>query len=149
MTAGPMSATVILAAVVGGGIIFIARRLFFRRSSAKLLRFPADTMKGKTIIVTGANSGIGKATATQLLKLQARVIMACRDERRAEEAAREIQQEAGPDRGQLVIKRLDLASLTSVRSFCEEIIKVYYSHDMPLKIINKNVIPYSALAANN
>nr|XP_023654057.1 retinol dehydrogenase 14-like [Paramormyrops kingsleyae] len=123
MTAGPMSATVILAAVVGGGIIFIARRLFFRRSSAKLLRFPADTMKGKTIIVTGANSGIGKATAAQLLKLQARVIMACRDERRAEEAAREIQQEAGPDRGQVVIKRLDLASLTSVRSFCEEIIK--------------------------
>lgn len=81
---------------------------------------------GKTIIVTGANCGIGKATATELLRRQGRVIMACRDRDRAEKAAQEIQQEAGPDRGELVIKLLDLASLKSVRSFCEEIIKVFY-----------------------
>lgn len=78
---------------------------------------------GKTIIVTGANSGIGKATATELLRRHGRVIMACRDRDRAEKAAQEIQEEAGPDRGELVIKLLDLASLKSVRSFCEEILK--------------------------
>ncbi|RXN17590.1 retinol dehydrogenase 14-like protein [Labeo rohita] len=80
-------------------------------------------LRGKTIIVTGANSGIGKATATELLRRQGRVIMACRDRERAEKAAQEIQQEAGPDQGELVIRLLDLASLKSVRSFCEEIIK--------------------------
>nr|XP_055026238.1 retinol dehydrogenase 14a [Misgurnus anguillicaudatus] len=80
-------------------------------------------LRGKTIIVTGANSGIGKATAAELLRRQGRVIMACRDRERAEKAALEIQQETGPDRGELVIKLLDLASLKSVRSFCEEILK--------------------------
>ncbi|KTF71836.1 hypothetical protein cypCar_00048190, partial [Cyprinus carpio] len=82
-----------------------------------------DMLRGKTIIVTGANSGIGKATAAELLRRQGRVIMACRDRERAEKAALEIQQEAGPEQGELVIKLLDLASLKSVRIFCEDIIK--------------------------
>ncbi|KAK1791282.1 hypothetical protein P4O66_013300 [Electrophorus voltai] len=80
-------------------------------------------MRGKTIIVTGANSGIGKATAVELLRRQGRVIMACRSRDRAEKAAQEIRQQAGPEQGELLIKLLDLASLKSVRSFCEEIIK--------------------------
>uniref|UniRef100_A0A673GPT1 Retinol dehydrogenase 14a n=1 Tax=Sinocyclocheilus rhinocerous TaxID=307959 RepID=A0A673GPT1_9TELE len=80
-------------------------------------------LRGKTIIVTGANSGIGKATAAELLRCQGRVIMACRDRERAEKVAQEIQQEAGTEQGELVIKLLDLASLKSVRIFCEEIMK--------------------------
>ncbi|XP_016132385.1 retinol dehydrogenase 14-like [Sinocyclocheilus grahami] len=80
-------------------------------------------LRGKTIIVTGANSGIGKATAAELLRCQGRVIMACRDRERAEKAVQEIQQEAGTEQGELVIKLLDLASLKSVRIFCEEIMK--------------------------
>ncbi|KAG7466042.1 hypothetical protein MATL_G00160630 [Megalops atlanticus] len=118
-----MSATIVLAAVLGGGVLLIARRIFSRGSSVKMLRYPSGTMGGKTVIITGANSGIGKATAAELLKLQARVIMACRDQQRAEEAAQEIRQEAGPDQGEVVIKLLDLASLKSVQNFCEEIIK--------------------------
>lgn len=81
-------------------------------------------MRGKTVIITGANSGIGKALAGELLKLQARVIMACRDRGRAEEAARDLRRGSGSEeeeQGELVIKLLDLASLRSVRRFCEEI----------------------------
>lgn len=78
-------------------------------------------MRGKTVIVTGANSGIGKALAGELLKLRARVIMACRDLRSAEEAAQDIKKQAGPENGEVVIKHLDLASLRSVRNFCEEV----------------------------
>lgn len=80
-------------------------------------------MNGKTVIVTGANSGIGKATAVGILKHQGRVIMACRDINRAEEAAREIRQQTGADTKQLVVKHLDLASLKSVHTFCQDIIK--------------------------
>ncbi|XP_061890438.1 retinol dehydrogenase 14-like isoform X1 [Entelurus aequoreus] len=116
-----MATAVLVAAVVGGGVLLLMRRLFPRQHAMKLLRYPADTMRGKTVIVTGANSGIGKALAGELLKLQARVIMACRDRERAAEAARDIQEQSGPGRGEVVVKELDLASLKSVRKFCQEI----------------------------
>ncbi|XP_033932017.1 retinol dehydrogenase 14b [Pseudochaenichthys georgianus] len=117
-----MSTAVLVAAVVGGGVLLLMRRLFPRQQKAlKLLRYSADTMQGKTVIVTGANCGIGKALAGELLKLRARVIIACRDLRGAEEAAKDIRKQAGPEQGEVVIKHLDLASLTSVRRFCEEI----------------------------
>ncbi|KAM9840036.1 retinol dehydrogenase 14b [Aulostomus maculatus] len=116
-----MSVAVLIAAVVGGGVLLVMRRLFPRQETVKLLRYPADTMRGKTIIVTGANSGIGKALVGELLKLQARVIMACRDQHSAAEAARDIRKHLGPNLGEVVIKHLDLASLRSVRKFCEEI----------------------------
>ncbi|XP_063758247.1 retinol dehydrogenase 14b [Eleginops maclovinus] len=117
-----MSTAVLVAAVVGGGVLLLMRRLFPRQQKAvKLLRYSADTMRGKTVIVTGANCGIGKALAGELLKLRARVIMACRDKQGAEEAAKDIRKQAGLEQGEVVIKHLDLASLTSVRRFCEEI----------------------------
>uniref|UniRef100_A0A3P9IHA2 Retinol dehydrogenase 14a n=1 Tax=Oryzias latipes TaxID=8090 RepID=A0A3P9IHA2_ORYLA len=80
-------------------------------------------MSGKTVIVTGANSGIGKATAAGIVRLQGRVIMACRDLTRAEEAARDIQLQTGADGSLVVVRYLDLASLTSVRAFCQGIIE--------------------------
>ncbi|XP_013867324.1 retinol dehydrogenase 14a [Austrofundulus limnaeus] len=80
-------------------------------------------MSGKTVIVTGANSGIGKATVAGIVKLQGRVIMACRDPDRAEEAARDIRQQNGADGSQVLVKQLDLASLKSIRTFCENIMK--------------------------
>lgn len=119
-----MSTAVLVAAVVGGGVLLLMRRLFPRQKVAKLLQYPADTMRGKTVIVTGANCGIGKALAGELLKLRARVVMACRDVGSAEEAARDIKKQAGPEQGEVVIKHLDLASLTSVRKFSEEIHEV-------------------------
>ncbi|XP_074415858.1 retinol dehydrogenase 14, partial [Austrofundulus limnaeus] len=118
-----MSTAVLIAAVVGGGVLLVMRRLFPRREAAKLLRYPAGAMRGKTVIVTGANSGIGKALAGELLKLHARVIMACRDLPSAEDAARDMRREAGPEQGEVVVKHLDLASLRSVRKFCEEVNK--------------------------
>ncbi|KAL3048786.1 hypothetical protein OYC64_008292 [Pagothenia borchgrevinki] len=80
-------------------------------------------MNGKTVIVTGANSGIGRATAAGIVRLKGRVIMACRDRSSAEEAAREILQETGADSSLLSVRQLDLASLTSVHTFCQDIMK--------------------------
>lgn len=131
-----MSTALLVAAVVGGGVLLFLRRLFPRQKAMKLLRYPADIMRGKTVIVTGANCGIGKALAGELLKLQARVIMACRDPRSAEEAARDIQKQAGPEQGEVVIKHLDLASLQSVRKFCEEIQEVGWGDTWEINIVS-------------
>jgi len=73
------------------------------------------SMNDKTVVVTGASAGIGKATALELAKRGARVIMACRDIRKAEKAADDIRRQTSC--GQLIVRKLDLASLTSVREF--------------------------------
>lgn len=72
---------------------------------------------GKTAIVTGANTGIGKETALDFAKRGARVILACRDEERAKDAARDIVAQTGSDK--VVVRIVDLASFESVRSFAK------------------------------
>jgi NAD(P)-dependent dehydrogenase (short-subunit alcohol dehydrogenase family) len=79
------------------------------------------TMADKTVIVTGANAGIGKATAIDMAQRGARVIMACRDMKRGEAALKDIVAETGSKR--VVLKQLDLASLKSVRKFADDINK--------------------------
>lgn len=140
-----MLSAVVVAAVVGGGVLLVLRRLFPQQKPADLLRYPAGTMRGKTVIITGANSGIGKALAGELLKLQARVIMACRDRGRAEEAAQELRRGAGPEQeqGELIIRQLDLASLRSVRRFCEEIIQEETRIDVLINNAGLYQCPYS------
>ncbi|XP_053098276.1 retinol dehydrogenase 14b [Pangasianodon hypophthalmus] len=136
-----MAAAVVLAVVLGGGVILMARRLLSSRRDA--LRLPAGAMRGKTVIVTGASSGIGKATAAELFRLRARVIMACRDRARAEQAAAEIRACAGTCDGQLVIKHVDLTSLRSVRAFCREIIQEEPKLDVLINNAGVFRCPYS------
>ena len=78
-------------------------------------RIPDQT--GRTIVVTGANSGLGFETARALAGAGAHVVMACRDEGRARAAADAIR--ADDVRGELEILPLDLASLASVRDFAK------------------------------
>ena len=72
---------------------------------------------GKTAIVTGANTGIGKETALDFAQRGARVILACRDEEKAKDAARNIIAKTGSDK--VVVRILDLASFESVRAFAK------------------------------
>jgi retinol dehydrogenase-12/retinol dehydrogenase-13 len=76
-------------------------------------------MEGKIVVLTGANTGIGKQTTFELAKRGARVLMACRDAARGEAARTEIL--AMTDgRGELEVRELDLSSLRSVRAFAEK-----------------------------
>lgn len=78
------------------------------------------SLKGKTFIVTGPTSGIGKATAQELSCLGARVILAARDEEKAKQTIDEIKQRT-PD-AEVVYKHLDLESLTSIAKFAADVI---------------------------
>lgn len=76
-------------------------------------------LDGKTVLITGANSGIGKETAVDMAKRGARVILACRDMGRATKAADEVRKWSG--NGNVVVKMLDLASLQSVRALAKDV----------------------------
>ncbi|XP_027023108.2 retinol dehydrogenase 14a [Tachysurus fulvidraco] len=99
-------------------------------------------IRHKTVIVTGANSGIGKATAAELLRREARVIMACRSVERGDRAAQEIRQ-LQPDTGQLLVRPLDLACMSSVRSFCLQINKEEPRLDVLINNAGVYQCPYS------
>jgi NAD(P)-dependent dehydrogenase (short-subunit alcohol dehydrogenase family) len=75
-------------------------------------------LNNKTMIVTGANSGIGKAAAVQLARLGANVILACRSAERGARALEEVRLAAGSS--QVEMMPVDLASQASIRAFCEK-----------------------------
>ncbi|XP_067900645.1 retinol dehydrogenase 13-like isoform X2 [Heterodontus francisci] len=77
------------------------------------------TVSGKTIIITGANTGIGKETAKELARRGGRIIMACRDMEKCEAAAREIRGETLSHN--VYARHLNLASLKSVREFAKKV----------------------------
>lgn len=78
-------------------------------------------MEGKTVIITGANSGIGKETARKIAGQGARVIMACRNLETAKKVQDQIVKETG--NSNVILKKLDLSSQQSVRDFAADINK--------------------------
>lgn len=75
-------------------------------------------MTGKVVVITGANSGIGKATALDLAKRGATVYMACHDKSRGEAAQRDVIERT--ENTNVFYRQLDLASLDSVRNFADK-----------------------------
>ncbi|XP_076826512.1 retinol dehydrogenase 13-like isoform X2 [Brachyhypopomus gauderio] len=74
---------------------------------------------GKTVVITGANTGIGKETARELAKRGGRIIMGCRDMEKCEAAACEIR--GSTLNPHVYARHIDLASVQSIRRFAEEI----------------------------
>ena len=86
------------------------------------------SQKGRTVLVTGANTGIGFETALALFQAGANVIIACRDKSKAETAINAMESRKGA--GSLKAGKLDLASLDSVREFAETFIMQYGQLDL-------------------
>ncbi|KAI5643383.1 short chain dehydrogenase domain-containing protein [Phthorimaea operculella] len=79
------------------------------------------SMKGKVIIVTGANTGLGFHVAKDLAARGGRVILACRNIQRGTTARDDIIASTG--NMEVVFKQLNLSSLKSVRQFAEDVKK--------------------------
>ena len=69
-------------------------------------------LTGRTIVITGANSGIGRAAARMLTAKRAHVVLAVRDPAKGRAAAATMT-------GEVTVRQLDLADLASVRAFAE------------------------------
>lgn len=85
-------------------------------------------MSGKTCIVTGANSGIGKETALGLARMGARVVLVCRNAEKGKAALEDIRRESGSSALDLLIA--DMSSQASVRALAEQILKKYSRLDV-------------------
>jgi len=80
-------------------------------------------LKDKIIIITGGNSGIGKAACIQLAKCGATVVMACRSKERGAQALVEVREAANSP--QVYLMQVDMSSQQSIRQFVLEFMERY------------------------
>ncbi|CAE7856640.1 RDH13, partial [Symbiodinium sp. KB8] len=108
------SPTFLAASAVGTAALGVLGRKYFQGG----VNTHAPDMSGKVILITGANTGIGRETARTIAGLGGLVVMACRSEERAREAMKDI--EATHPEAQLEFLQLDLASFDSIRKAAAE-----------------------------
>ncbi|XP_041041158.1 retinol dehydrogenase 12-like isoform X1 [Carcharodon carcharias] len=103
-------------------------------------KWSESRLDGKTVLITGANTGIGKETARDLARRGALVIMSCRDVEKGEAAAKEIIEETG--NSQLVVKKLDLADTKSIREFAQQVNEEYQQLNILINNAGVMMCPY-------
>jgi len=97
--------------------------------------------KDKTIIITGATSGLGKEATRVLAMKNATVIMAVRNTQKAEIVASEIRKEYANVK--IDIRSLDLSSLDSISSFAKGVLEDYKNLDILINNAGIMMCPYS------
>jgi len=81
------------------------------------------SIEGKTVIITGCNTGIGKETAVDLAKRGGKIIMACRSEERALPAVAEVKERSNCRSDAVKFMKLDLGSMKSIREFAAKFLE--------------------------
>ena len=99
------------------------------------------SQKGRVTIVTGSNVGLGYETTLALAKKKGKVIMACRNQQKAEQARDQILKEV-PE-AELEIRMLDLGSLAKVRAFAQGILADYDQLDLLINNAGVMIPPFS------
>ena len=97
----------------------------------------AADMRGKVCMVTGANAGIGRATALGLAITGATVVMVCRNKDRGQEALAWVQQESGNSSVRLLLA--DLSSQASIHRLAADFKALYPA--LHVLINNAGIIP--------
>jgi len=85
-------------------------------------------LTNKTMIVTGANSGIGKAASIQLAKLGANIVMMCRNKERGEQALQDVRSASNNGNVELIL--VDMSSQESVRKAVNEFLSKHSRLDV-------------------
>ncbi|XP_047424819.1 retinol dehydrogenase 12, like [Mugil cephalus] len=103
-----------------------------------------ERLDDKTVVITGANTGIGKEAAIDLAKRGAKVIIACRDMEKAQAAVTEIIERSGSN--SVVCMKLDLSDTKSIREFAEAINKDEPKLNILINNAGVMVCPYGKTA---
>ncbi|MDX2431665.1 MAG: SDR family NAD(P)-dependent oxidoreductase [Bacteroides sp.] len=99
------------------GAIFTGIGDLFKQSGTKLNLEGLPSMEGKQVLITGASSGLGFATAVEMAKRGARVIMAQRSGIPGK--GEEVKKKSGSDKVEMI--KLDLSNLESLKGFTKEL----------------------------
>lgn len=117
-----------------------------------LAKHVSEDYKGKTIIITGGNSGIGFESAKNFCYLKAHVIIACRNLNKGKDAIELIKKEI--PYANIELMQLDISNESSIQSFVNELINnkididVFYHnagvYRLPFELINESdIITYT------
>ncbi len=126
----------LLDCVLDSSILFSFDQSGYRRHRKRFVAGDLEVdLAGRRIAVTGANSGIGKATATALAALGADVLMLCRSRERGAAAVVDVRAASGSNR--VTLHLVDMSDLGSVRALSEQL------RDEPLHglLHNAGVLP--------
>ena len=112
---------------VASGALRMQQTLGKKSTAKEVLDFFKTDLRGKTAVITGANSGIGLETAKALASVGCRVIMACRNVEAARAAVDSEVKTAGVGgyavaEPNVAVKELDLNDLRSVQKFADELL---------------------------
>ncbi|XP_019728127.1 retinol dehydrogenase 12 isoform X1 [Hippocampus comes] len=114
---------------------------YIRRYAAGGVCVSSARLDGKTVLITGANTGIGKETALDLAARGARVVMACRDVDKGEGAAASIR--AAYPEAQVEVRELDLADTCSIRSFAQQFLRDFTQLHILINNAGVMMCPYT------
>eukprot|EP00494_Astrolonche_serrata_P002781 UN02787 len=103
--------------VLGFGVVYARYRIQGRYWYDRTAK-PVD-LTDKTVLVTGANSGIGYASAYLFAKSNANVVMICRNEQRGNEAKNKLESALPNRKGKIQLELADLANFKSVNKFLD------------------------------
>ena len=110
----------------------------------KMLR--DDALQGKTIVVTGGGSGLGKSMTTYFLELGAQVVITSRNIEKLEKTASELQEKTG---GKVLPVQCDVRDYSQVEAMLKKAVDTYGTVDVLLNNAAGNFIsPTERLSAN-
>ena len=110
-----MPGTLVTASVVGLGSAAFYVASVVRRRNRLAFSLPPGSMEGRTAVVTGANSGVGRAVAIELSRAGATTVLACRDVVAGQRVADDIAER----HGKAHVLPLELTSFASIRGFAK------------------------------
>ena len=108
--------------------LWLLRKYYFADGTCR----NKNRLDGKIVIITGANTGIGKETAIELAKRGGRVYMGCRSTQRGEKALEEVKASSGSK--EVFLLKIDLSSKRSIREFVDN----FLSRESHLHILINN-----------